>query len=60
MEQTVNFDFMNIANKKNIIEKLKKDEYIIFSAMVDKFNNVNKVYERILLATNLGIYNLED
>ena len=43
MEQTVNYDYMNIANKKNIIEKLKKDENVIFSGMVDKFNNVNKV-----------------
>ena len=46
MEQSVNFfnyDHMNIINKKNIIEKLKKDEWVIFSAMVDKFNNVNKV-----------------
>ena len=42
MEQT-KYDHMNITNKKNIIEKLKKDEWVILSAMVDKFNNVNKV-----------------
>jgi len=43
MEQFLLFDEMNIANKKNITDKLKKDEWVVFSALVDKFNNVNKV-----------------
>ena len=39
----LNYDYENVVKNKKMIEKLKKDEFVILSAIVDKFNNVNKV-----------------
>lgn len=39
----LNYDYENVVENKKIIKKLKKDEFVILSAIVDKFNNVNKV-----------------
>jgi len=39
----LNYDYENVVKNKKIMEKLKKDEIVILSAIVDKFNNANKV-----------------
>ena len=39
----LNYDYENVVKNKKMIEKLKKDEFVTLSAIVDKFNNVNKV-----------------
>jgi serum/glucocorticoid-regulated kinase 2 len=51
-------DFAGCKDDKQIEELLAENESIILSALVYKYNHVNKRQQRILLVTTKAIYNI--
>jgi hypothetical protein len=51
-------DFAGCKDHKQIEELLAENESIMLSALVYKYNHVNKRQQRILLVTSKAIYNI--
>lgn len=51
-------DFVGCKDDKQVEELLSPGEHIMLSALVYKYNHVNKRQQRILLVTNKAVYNV--
>lgn len=55
---SLSMDFAGCRDDKQVEELLAEGETIILSALVYKYNHVNKRQQRILLVSSRGIYNI--
>lgn len=53
------FDSLDVKNIQPIMTQLKKDEIVYYSGNVTKYNRMGWKQERLMLITNLAVYNIK-
>lgn len=59
ISQNEKSDLCDIRNNKSLMKKLDKNEEILFSCKIDKYNRKLKRQERVFLLTTSAIYNIK-